>query len=523
MNALFVTQGLNIRFQTALADALGPALPVEARGFYVSDSFFHDAYREERPLFGSEPHVAAEWEIIREAGRTPADVAYLQERERAYASGPLWDALVCDRRMMQGRWCKERQDYKPRFSHDMYLRILTAALRKIEALFDAVRPGVVFALVPVTFGEYLIWMVAQERGIPTLYLYPTKVQNYMCWMDSFFGQPEVLSTAYHDYRRGHRDEWIPKAEEYIRSVEGGPVRHEGMVAIPGTIKETEPGAESPLGAILRVASAEIRYRLGPARYDNHVTPPAATLVRQRFVMARRRAAVTRALGPRYLKRDDLARAPFAFYPLHAEPEVALSIQGKPYQNQIETMRNIARSLPAGMRLVTKEHPRSIGYHPPSYYEKLLEIPNVRIADAFIESRHVVAASSLVVNVWSFVGFEAILHRKPVVSLGTPPFTILPASMIRYVTDLNALHRECRAAIDEYSYDASAVAHYVAACMKQSFPLDFYATYLEKRGRFTTDAADDRTSAGFDAFITYTAARTREVYAARPPRSAAPAS
>lgn len=523
MNALFATQGLNVRFQTALADALSPVLPLDLRGFYISDSFFHEGYREERPSFASEPHMAAEWDIIREARHTPADVAYLQERERAYGQGPLWDALVCDRRMMQGRWCKERQDYKPRFSHDMYLRILTSALRRIEALFDAVRPDVVFALVPVTFGEYLIWMVARGRGIPALYLYPTKVQNYMCWMDSFFGQPEVLTSAYHEYRRGHRDEWIPKAEEYIRSVAGGPVRHEGMVAIPGTIKPATPKAESPWSAILRVASAEMRYRRGPARDDNHVTPPAATLVRQRVVMARRRAAVTRALAPRYLNSGDLARTPYAFYPLHAEPEVALSIQGKPYQNQIETMRNAARSLPASMLLVTKEHPRSIGYHPVSYYEKLLEIPNVRIADPFIESRHVVAGASLVVNVWSFVGFEAILHRKPVVTLGTPPFAMLPPSMIRHVTDLNGFYHACRAAIDEYKYDASAVAHYVAACMKQSFPLDFYARYLEKRGRFTADAADDRASAGFDAFITYTAARVRDVCAGRPPRSAAPAS
>lgn len=523
MNAIFVSQGLNIRFHQAIADALAPALPIETRGFYVSDSFFHEGYRSERPDFASEPHVAAEWEIIREARRTPADVAYLQERERAYGQGPLWDALVCDRRMMQGRWCKERQDYKPRFSHDMYLRILTAALRRIEALFDAVRPDVVFALVPVTFGEYLIWMVAQGRGIPSLYLYPTKIQNYMCWMDSFFGQPDVLTSAYQEYRRGHRDEWVARAEEYVRSVAGGPVRHEGMVAIPGTITAPKPKVDSPISAILRVASAELRYRRGPARDDNHVTPPAETLVRQRFVMALRRASVTSALGPRYLTRDALASQPFAFYPLHAEPEVALSIQGKPYQNQIETMRNVARSLPAGMLLVTKEHPRSIGYHPVSYYEKLLEIPNVRIADPFIESRHVVAVASLVVNVWSFIGFEAILHRKPVVTLGTPPFAMLPASMIRHVTDLNTLHAACRAAIDEYRYDASAVTHYVAACMKQSFPLDFYARYLEKRGRFMADAADDRASAGFDAFIKYTAARAREVSAQRPPRAAVPAS
>lgn len=509
MNALFVTQGLNVRFQHLLADALAAELPVERRGFYVSDAFFHEEYRRERPDFAGEPHVAAEWDILREARRTPADPACLVERERAYGAGPLWDALVCDRRMMQGRWCKERQDYRPRFSHDVYLRILTTAIRRLEALFDEVRPDIVLALVPVTFGEYLIWMIAQARGIPSLFLYPTKIENYMCWMDSFFGQPRVLTSAYHEYRAGLRDEWVPRAEAYVRTAAGGPVRHEGMVAIPGTVlREPSPRPVGPIRSLTNLAAAEWRYRHGAGRHDNHVTPPAATLIRQRIVMGQRRKAVTAALKDRYLRAADLPGLSYAFYPLHAEPEVALSIQGRPYQNQIETMRNAARNLPAGMTLVTKEHPRSIGYHPPSYYEKLLEIPNVRIADPFVESSDVVAGAAFIVNVWSFVGFEAVLQRKPVVTLGTPPFAMLPDTMIRHVVDLNALYREFRAALDEYRYDETAVVHYVAACMKRSFPLDFYARYLQKRGRFTAGSSDDRAAAGFDAFVRYTAHRAR---------------
>lgn len=226
----------------------------------------------------------------------------------------------------------------------------------------------------------------------------------------------------------------------------------------------------------------------------------------------RRCAVTRALSNHYVRQSDLGQLQFAFYPLHAEPEVALSIQGKPYLNQIETIRTLARNLPVGMVLLTKEHPRSIGYHPPGYYRKLLEIPNVRIVDPFVESRHVVANATFVATVWSLVGFEAILQHKPLLSLGTPPFTILPPRVVRHVTDLNRLHADIRALLDEYAPDDRAVVHYVAACMKSSFPLDFYAVQLQKEGRFKADAADARAQEGWDGFVRYTASRVRAVTA-----------
>ena len=515
MNAAFATQGLNVRFHYRVAEALASRLPLERRGFFVSDSAFNRTFLEEVPAFASEPHVLSEWSLMQEAKTTAADPAWLRSRERRMNAGPLWDAFVCDRRVMQGRWCKERQDYKPRFTHDELLRILTVTLHRVEAWLDAIRPDVVFSLVPVTFGEYLIWMAARSRGIPTLFIYPTKILNYMCWMDSFFGRPEAIVGAFEEYQRTSRtDAWTERAEQYLGMVQGGEVRHEGMVAIPGTIAPAKqgPAITERLRAAGRVARAEWAYWTTAQREDNHLNPPIASLVRRTAVASLRRRRVQARLDSAYVRRAALAALDYAFYPLHAEPEVALSIQGKPYVNQIETMRNVARNLPAGMVLLTKEHPRSIGYHPPSYYEKLLEIPNLRIADPFIESRHIVDRAALVAVVWSFVGFEAILKRKPVLSLGTPPFGVLPPSMIRHVTDLNRLADAAREAIDGYQFDARALTHYVAACMKASVPLDFYAHYLEKRGRFMAELPGAGAGEQFSAFIDYTVRRVHEVSA-----------
>lgn len=102
--------------------------------------------------------------------------------------------------------------------------------------------------------------------------------------------------------------------------------------------------------------------------------------------------------------------------------------------------------------------------------------------------------------------EAILQRKPVVTLGAPLFGVLPESMFRHVTDLNRLGEAIRGALDEYEYDECAVVNYVAACMGGSTRLDFYKTFLEKRGHFAADDAGTDAKPSFDAFLDYTVRR-----------------
>jgi len=506
MNAVFATQGLGLRFHYRLANALTPVLPLERRGFYVCDAQFHQTFVRETPTFAAEPHVLSEWEILREARSASADTAWLRRREHEMEVGPLWDALVCDRRMMQGRWCKERQDYRPRFTHEAFLRILTVALRRVETWFDQVGPDLLFGLVPVTFGEYLIWMVARSRGIPGLFFYPTKIRNFMCWMDGFLGRPLNVRRVYDQYRAGFVDQWLSEGARYVQDAEGREVRHEGMIAIPGRV-----ASHRPRGSVLELLRAEYSYRTSAAAEDNHVESPLLLQAQRRILTPVRRLRVSRYLAPRYVSAEDLPSLDYVFYPLHAEPEVALSIHGRPYVNQIETVRNLARSLPAGMIVITKEHPRSIGYRPARYYEKLLRIPNVRIADSEIESSHLVRHSAAVAAVWSFVGFEGVLARKPVISLGTPLYTLLPSTMVRHVTEPVRMHEALQESLSSYEYDRQAVVHFVAACMKTSVPMNFYARHLDKQGRYGSESE----AVEYDAFVQYTCARAREAHAVAP--------
>ena len=510
MNALFATQALGLRFLDRLRGRLEGPLGLVRSGFFVSDSSFYQRYLAEQSGFpGSAAGVVKEWEIIDAARRAQLDRAWLQATEQRLGGGPLWDALVCDRRIMLGPWCKERQDYQPRFDHDQMLRILQVAVSALETLFDTVRPDVTFGFVPVTFGEYLCYQIASSRGIPQLYLYPTKIENYMAWMTSFFGRPDHIVEAYETYERtGERDAAVQKAERYVRQTVTGLVRHEGMILVP---RKRRPGTRrgTRLDALTRLARAEVRYWGSESRDDNHLQSPTLSLWHRRVLGPGRTRAVTRRLRRHYARVAELEKLEFAFHPLHAEPEVALSIHGKPYVNQIEMVRNVARSLPAGMRLVVKEHPRCIGYRPASYYAKLLQVPNVTLADPETESKVLIRLARIVTTVWSFVGFESVLFRTPVITFGTPLYGILPESMIRRVSDLNRLHAEIRDLMDTFEYNEGSVVHFVAACMRGGVPIDFYARFIDKAGRHVDDDGSDDAEQ-FGRFVRYTIQRVREV-------------
>jgi hypothetical protein len=510
MNALFITQGLGLKLHYHLMRAIRPHLDLERVGFYASDSmFFRRFAKNEAEFLPGGYSILKEWEILGEAKRVQLDLAYLRKLEQEMDAGPLWDVLVCDRRIMQGRWCKERQDYRPRFTHEEMLRILQVSLRRIEEMFDEVSPDIGFSFVPVTFGEYLFAMIARSRGVPVLFLYPTKIKNYMAWMTSFLGRPDHIVNAYERYEQdGTPDEWRRAAENYLATVEGQEIRHEGMIPIPGKVRTVS--SRVPIrNRAWSLLKAEVEYWMSESRNDNHVTGVVLPLAYRKIVSPIRVRMIDARLSRQYLREAGLAKMEYAFYPLHAEPEVALSIHGKAYQNQIETVRNIARSLPAGMKLVTKEHPRCIGYHPYGYYKKLLRIPNVVLADPFIESKTIILHSRLVVTVWSFVGFEAILHQRPVITLGTPPFGILPDSMIRQVRSVNQLHSEICDLLQEYRYNKQSLVSYVAANLRGAVPMDFYSLFLKKQGRYGENG-EHAASNQFEEFVRYTIERVRQV-------------
>jgi hypothetical protein len=80
---------------------------------------------------------------------------------------------------------------------------------------------------------------------------------------------------------------------------------------------------------------------------------------------------------------------------------------------------VADMLPQGLDLVLKEHPVSIGRNPVSFLRRLTRRENVHLVEPHASSHELIRRSRAVVVISSTVGLEALLHRRPVLTMGQP--------------------------------------------------------------------------------------------------------
>lgn len=509
MNIVFSTQtqGLHVFFE--IMRKIEAPLDLDKVGFYVAHSMFYNSYVKEHPeLESGRFTIIREWEIESEAEKIRTDLNKIQQFEKKYGSPTIWDAIVCDRRVYLGQKCKERQDYKPSYSHEKMINTLQVALEKFEWLFDKVEPGVILSLDPVTFGDYLLYLMAKAKNIPMLFFRLSKIANYITLHEGIFGCSPNIKEYFQEYEQaGIRDEWIKKAEEYLKSFQDRKVLYEGMVPIPKREAFQFPRLSSR--NIARTLGNEIAYRRKYAK-DNHIRGYFVPSIYRRFLIPLKMKRLHHKLHSHFAAMDDLKKLEYVFFPLHHEPEIATLIWGKSLMNQIEVARSIARCIPPWMKLVVKDHPRTMGYRTLSYYKKILEIPNVILATPYLEVQPIIKESKMVISIASFVSFEAILYQIPTIMLGGPrPFTILPKSMVRYSDNINLLAQEVSDMLSSYRYQERPLINYIAATMRGSAPVSYFGTVLKKSGRIQ-DANSKTEDQEIEKMARYAIKRIREV-------------
>ncbi len=244
-----------------------------------------------------------------------------------------------------------------------------------------------------------------------------------------------------------------------------------------------------LGLVTRARARLARKRKlkkAPYRYDLQTVADTGSTIPAAMQKQRTIRRIRSVLGGEYVGERDLPDIDYILYPLHAEPEIVLSQFARPYLNQIEVVRNIGLSMPIGMSLLVKEHPMMVGRRPVGYYEKLLEIPNVKLVDMDLPSQPVLEHAGMVVIIRGAIGLEAVIKRIPVLSLGTSSFQLLPSTMFRTCWNLYELPNAIREMLEHYYYDHESLIRYLAAVIEGSVAVNLVTDLLGKQGRFRAD-------------------------------------
>ena len=508
MNILVTTQteGLKI-FYHLLKKIQGP-LEINKTGFYIAQSMYYHRFVKQHPDLESDYTIVKEWDIVEESKKREPNLEHIRAYEKTIGNPTLWEPIICDRRIYLGRQCKVKQDYRPRFSHEEMLSILEVALERLEQLLNEVEPDIVLSLDPVNFGDYLLYLFCKARGIPMLFFRTTKIKDFVEFNEGIFGCSNHIYKLFQEYEKDDvQDEWTKHAEAYLESVRKEDIRYEGMILIP-SMREKKKSKNSLVNRFIKGLRVETEYLL-KYRKDHSIPGLFTPFVYRKFISPFKAKFHNWKFSKNYISQSRLDSLNFAFYPLQSEPEISSLIWGKSYMNHIETIRNISRSLPVGMKLLVKEHPRALGYRSSGYYKKILEIPNVVMVCPDQEVQPIIKRSKIVISVATFVAFEAVIKQVPSIMLGGPrPFCVLPDSMIRYVHSVNDLAVEMADLMENYEYKEKPLVHYIAATMRGSVPIDYFTVLLKKKERHG-DSGIDRFDEEIENLAKYTTNRIIE--------------
>jgi hypothetical protein len=106
--------------------------------------------------------------------------------------------------------------------------------------------------------------------------------------------------------------------------------------------------------------------------------------------------------------------PYVYLPLQKEPEQALLMAAPEHTDQLAIAIDLARSLPAGVKLAISEHFMAIGRRPAAFYQQLGALPNVVFLSFDEHPLSRIANAAATVTISGTAAFEAATMGKPAI-------------------------------------------------------------------------------------------------------------
>jgi len=406
------------------------------------------------------------------------DLAYLADLEKRIGQPNLWPYLISDRVIMQEQLQREYPHDRLRYSHDDLLKMLQVRAKAIDAMMAKERPDVVFGIPPGGLGSMLFYHIAKSYGARTFYVAPSNLQNRYVLSEDYTtfsfvdadarNNADVLLTSEdgawaREFLKNFREKPLPNFEKTTPTHQ--PVTRKQQFGFL-----TRPARAAR--ALVEISRAIGNHFVSQDRHDYDYIHPFW----QNVDLVKRKLRNLRGNDDLYDSFDPAV--PFAFFPLHYEPELSLLVLAPQFTDQIHLIGQIARALPVGMSLYVKEHPAMVQYRPRSYYERLKKIPNVKLLSPTLSGFAVGPRAKLVATITGTVGWEACLFGVPVISFGHQNFNAL--SNVTHCSDLEVLPRLVKERLNASAYNETDVLVYLAALHKHSFDIDLKQLWEEER-------------------------------------------
>ncbi|MEJ2374194.1 MAG: hypothetical protein P8Y71_01890 [Pseudolabrys sp.] len=146
-----------------------------------------------------------------------------------------------------------------------------------------------------------------------------------------------------------------------------------------------------------------------------------------------------------LSANDLQDLRYVYLAFHKDPEQALNYQASFWVNQHNTAALLSGALPAGYKLLVREHRLNAGRRPNEFYKELLRLPQLVLIDAYDNQFKYIANADLIVTDNGSTGWEGLVLGRHVITLADNFYA--PADLDHRVREPEHLAREIVAMLD----------------------------------------------------------------------------
>lgn len=387
------------------------------------------------------------------------DIEYLASFEEKTGINP-WQIAYSERAFFKFN------DYYE-FTRNEILSILEQECKLFEKVLDETKPDFLIIGTTDSHHNYLLSEICKSRGIKVLMLggarfgYREIISEEVDTIDDM--EPPSYNTKYNTsfeeiqayYKQFNFIKQIRKFKKILR------------VSISGKIKKF----------------FKLIFVYGGKKYQNHFIHCGMTrwnILKTLPLLDIKRRRVRAFVNKNFLR--NIEKTPFIYFPLHSEPERALSIAAPYFTNQIEVITNVARSIPVDYELYVKDHPIMDvkGGRTIEFYKELLKLPNVKLIHHSITQDELITKCSLVVTIAGSGGMEAAIYGKPSIIFSETLYSSLPS--VYKLRETEELPNAIRTSLKK-QVNPDHMKNFIDFIDKHSFHVDRHTAASEIRIRF----------------------------------------
>lgn len=385
--------------------------------------------------------------------------------------GNLWRFIIGDRNLghtfLTGTIIPETVMRLRNERLDSVLSCLQELFDYFERRFEEDRPDGVFFQVVAAAPALVAGSVCRKMGIPFFTLGKTKYADRHHVAANVFMAPDAIVERYASPELRPSAEALQVVDDWSREPE--PYDHFARDRENFRRRHGGPALGLALRQVAALPAALKRKRKPYPPDPRQATP---------FQMWRWETRVQwhyRRLMRSKIFSDQLPDGDFLYFALSVTPEASTCIEAPQYADQLVVIGALARGLPAGWRLVVKDHLPMCGRRTLEFYRCASQYPNVVMVNPTLSSPGIAARSTVTAVIAGTTGWEALFLGKPVVAFADAWF--LATGLAQPCRNINAVWDDIRAAQLLAAGVPRAERHrrlarFVQAMIDGSFPFDY---------------------------------------------------